>query len=220
MTRSLYRRESAEFDRGLAFFDAIYGFSLTLLIANIDVPSPRAWRSLSALLAHGVGIQLLGFLISFVVIVAFWYSNHDLVSQLTGLDSQVIMVNIVTTGLVIFIPFTTQGISDPETADLPLPTALYAVNLSLAIGSQMVMFELARRHGLVAAPDPPPVRRARLLDALMKPVVFLGSIPIAYLIGGNAAKWCWLAIAVVSPITGRISDRRMAQARRDHQADA
>lgn len=220
MKRSLYRRETAEFDRGLAFFDAIYGFSLTLLIANIDVPSPRAWRSLSALLAHGVGIQLLGFLISFVVIVAFWYNNHDLVARLIGLDSKVIMVNIVIAGLVIFIPFTTQGISDPATADLPLPTALYAVNLSLAILSQVVMFELARRHGLVAVPDPPPARRARLVDSLLKPVVFLGSIPVAYLVGGNAAKWCWLALAVVSPISGRISDRKIEQARRDRPVGA
>lgn len=216
MMRSLYRRDSAEFDRALAFFDAIYGFSLTLLVANIDIPPPRAWRSLAALLDHGLGTQLLGFLISFVVIVAFWYSNHQLVARLSGLNSGVVMVNVITAGLVIFIPFSTQGISDPATADLPLPNVLYAVNISLAILSQIAMFELAGRRALVTDPDPPAARRARLLDSLLKPTVFLGSIPVAYAASGNAAKWCWLVLAVAGPLTGRLSNNTLERATNGH----
>lgn len=48
-------------------------------------------------------------------------------------------------GLVIFIPFTTQGMSDPTTAELPLPTALYAVNMALEMLAQSAITVIARR---------------------------------------------------------------------------
>ena len=35
MTRAVYQRETSSFDRALGFFDAIYGFAVTLLVVNI-----------------------------------------------------------------------------------------------------------------------------------------------------------------------------------------
>jgi len=51
----------SEFDRGVSFFDAIYGFAITLLITAVDVPSAKAWHSVHALLRSGVGNQIVGF---------------------------------------------------------------------------------------------------------------------------------------------------------------
>lgn len=177
------------------------------------MPRPSAWQDLSTLLSDGVGSQLLGFLISFVVIAVFWRLNVQFLGQLTGMDSAVLSANIVTAGLVIFIPFTTQGISDSATADLPLPTALYAVNITLVILSQMTMLELARRHGLLAIDDPPAARSVAQVDALITPAVFLASIPVAYLVNAELAKYMWLLLAVIAPISGRLSDARIRQAR-------
>ncbi|MGV0835252.1 hypothetical protein [Mycolicibacterium thermoresistibile] len=33
-----FTRGTSEFDRALSFIDAIFGFSITLLIANLDMP--------------------------------------------------------------------------------------------------------------------------------------------------------------------------------------
>ncbi len=66
-----FKREGQEFGRGLGFFDAMYGFAITLLVANIVLPPASDWTSLSKLLAGGLGTQLVGFLISFVVIAMF-----------------------------------------------------------------------------------------------------------------------------------------------------
>ena len=162
---------------------------------------------------EGFGSQLLGFLISFVVIVVFWRNNVELVRRLSSMDSTVVTANIVTAGLIVFIPFTTQGISDPATTDLPLPTALYAVNISAAIISQIVMFELARRRGLIAEPEPPAANRAGLAAALVTPVVFLASIPVAYLVSADVAKYCWLSLIVIGPLVGRVTDERIRRAR-------
>jgi uncharacterized membrane protein len=202
-----------EFGRGLSFFDAIYGFAITLLIANLDPPPESAWTSLDALLSGGFGSQLLGFVISFVVIVVFWRNNVDLMRRLSSMDSATVTANVVTVGLIVFIPFTTQGISDPATSDLPLPTALYAVNISAAILTQIIMFELARRRGLVAEPESPTAVRMGIATALLTPVVFLASIPVAYLISADVAKYCWLSLVVIGPLAGRVANDRIRKAR-------
>lgn len=211
--RPAVRRETAEFDRGLGFFDAIYGFAITLLITNIDMPAPDEWSNIGTLLSGSFGTQLLGFVISFVVIAVFWKVNFDLIRQFTGMNGKVVIANVVTVGLVVLLPFTTQGISDPQIVELPLPTALYACNIALAILSQMVMFELGRRGGLLAVDDPPDALRAARIDALLKVVVFAISIPVAFLAGPDWARWVWAVLLVVSPISGRWSDRRIRAAR-------
>lgn len=71
MAPPVYQRETPSFARVLGFLNAIYAFAVTLLVVKLDATSPEAWRSIDALVAHGMGFQLLGFGISFVVIVAF-----------------------------------------------------------------------------------------------------------------------------------------------------
>lgn len=113
MTAPVYPRDTSSFARVLGFLDAIYAFAVTLLVVNIDVSSPEAWSSIEAFFTRGIGAQLLGFIISFLVIIAFWRRNHAMLANFSAMDSTTITWNIVVAGLIIFIPFTTQGISDP-----------------------------------------------------------------------------------------------------------
>ena len=201
-----YLRETSEFDRSLSFFDAVYAFSLTLLIANLDWPPPAAWQNISTLLADGLDDQLIAFVISLVVIVVFWRSNQSIVARLVKLDSATINLNILVATIVIFIPFTTQAVGDPETADLTLPTVLYAVNVTAAIIAQMVMYRVAVAHGLERVPISPRNRRVELLNASFKPLVFLLSIPVAFALGPTAGKLTWLLI-LLSPVIGSLTAR-------------
>jgi uncharacterized membrane protein len=205
--RMRYSRGTSEFDRSLGFFDAVFGFALTLLIANIDMPPASAWDDLGSVLTGGFGTQLLGFLISFVVIVAFWRTNQELVGRLRSFDSTAITWNIVLVGLVIFIPFTTQGISDPTVDDLPVTTVLYATNVAAAILAQTVMYRGAMQRGLGQVDVPDRVARAELIDALLKPAVFVLSIPVAVVYGGVAGKLTWLLLLIVGPVSGRLVQR-------------
>lgn len=212
-----FERDTPDFDRALAFFDAVYGFALTLLVTNIEVTGVDTWSSVSALLSAN-GTQFTSFLISFVVIVAFWRKNHELVARMSGLDASVVVANIVVIGLVVFIPFTTEAMGDPDLDHLALPTALYAANVAAATIASVVMFRLAQRHGLVAGDDPPAVIRAEMLDALAKPAVFLLSIPVTYagvaLWGTSAVgKASWLLLFVVGPVSGRLVQRTAESAR-------
>ena len=207
MTAPVYQRETSSFDRVLGFLDAIYGFAVTLLVINIDVTSPEAWSSIGAFFTQGIGSQLVGFLISFLVIVAFWRHNHATLANFTGLDSVTITWNIVVAGLIIFIPFTTQGMSDPHTGEMPLPTAVYAVNIALAVIAHSIMLQVAARRGRLIDPLNRQQLRARALDSLIAPIVFLLSIPVAYLTDGNTAKLCWLVLFIFGPLGARLIRR-------------
>jgi uncharacterized membrane protein len=206
-----YGRDSVEFSRAVAFFDAVYAFAVTLLVVNLDPPEASDWTSLSKLLGSGLEWQLLGFTISFIVIAVFWRVNHGLVAQFTGLDSATIVANLVATAFVVLIPFTTQGVSDYDTSSEPLATALYSVNISCAVLAQSAMYYVARAKGLIAHPIPARAEWVQLANTLTTPLVFLASIPIGYAYGANAARWTWALLFIIGPVSGRLSTRRIAQ---------
>jgi uncharacterized membrane protein len=204
-----YGRDTVEFGRAVAFFDAVYAFAVTLLVVNIDPPEASDWQSLDALLGSGLEWQLLGFAISFVVIAIFWRVNHRIIALFRAISPATIAANLVATAFVVLIPFSTQGISDVETADEPLAIAVYAVNISIAILAQSAMYYVARRDGIIAHPLPRRADAAQFLDTLTTPVVFLASIPIAYAYGANWARLTWATLLVLGPISGLIAARRV-----------
>lgn len=205
---TFFSSDSNEFGRGISFFDAIYGFSATLLIANLDAPPADAWKSLDALVESGIGSQLFGFALSFAVIVLFWRSNVSLQRSMTGLDGPTITMNLLAVALVMLIPFTTQGISDPASNDFALPTALYALNIALASLAQIAFGELGRLRGLVRQPLTGRARAVELTAAWLPPVVFGLSIPIAIAFGPASGQWTWLSLAFALPLLGRLSTAR------------
>lgn len=205
--RGVFRRSSAEFDRGISFYDAIYGFSATLLVANIDAPPPAAWHDIASLAATGVGGQLVGFALSFVVIVVFWRVNVRFVRRIAAMDAVTTTMNLVAAGLVILIPFTTQGMSDPSSVSYALPTVIYAVNIALASLAQLAMLEVAHARGLLTAPMTRRENAILLLDVLPTPVVFALSIPVTLALGGEAGKLSWLSLLVIGPLTGALARR-------------
>ncbi|HTY27871.1 MAG TPA: TMEM175 family protein, partial [Mycobacterium sp.] len=104
--RPVFARDTSEFDRALNFVDAIFGFSVTLLVTTLDVPPAAAWQNLSSLLGSGLGDQLVAFVISFAVVAGFWRGNHRLIGTFHALDAATVRVLIYLVALVVFIPFT------------------------------------------------------------------------------------------------------------------
>ncbi len=203
--RWTFDRETVEFGRALNLIDAIFGFSLTLLVTSLEVPPAAAWVSPSALLATGLGDQLMAFVISFVVVVGFWLANHQVIASFKALDGATVRVCIYLAGLVIFVPFTTKAISDPDPANLPLPTALYAANVAAIVLVTVALILVGRSRGLA---DPHPAVPGLITHSLMVAAVFLLSIPIAYRFGPDNAKWSWLSLVVLSPALEFVSKRR------------
>ena len=218
--RRVFEREGIEFGRGLSFFDAIFGFAITVLVVSIDPPPAKSWTSLSALLDSGLGNQLTCFAISFVVIAVFWRSNTQLLGRFRAMDSALIISNLVTVAFVVLLPFSTQGISDPELYGMPLPTALYAVNVALAILSQSVTAEIARARGLLIDDVPRSAWWAARIDVFAKIAVFLASVPVAFFFGSHWAQISWLSLIVIGQLTGRWSERVAQDADPDPESPA
>lgn len=213
---AIIHRETSEFDRGLSFFDAIYGFAVTLLIANVDLPEPREWRDLSSLAQSGLGQQLFGVVLSFVVICALWRVNVRLIKQMEGLNGPMMVANLAATGLVILVPFTTDVISDPQTSALALPTVLYAVNSAGVSLAQSVVYQLGRAAGLERRQTSARENRAGLLAAAVTPAVFVASVPVALTLGAGVAQLSWLALVVLLPLAGRFAERARRSQDRAH----
>lgn len=193
---------STVFGRDISYIDAVYGFAATLLISNVDAPPAEAWQSLNALIASGLATQAFGFVLSFTVIAVFWRLNVRLVNQLKGLDNPSMVLNLAAAGCVIFISFTTQGISDPHSANLPLPTVLYALNIALVSLLLTTMYQTARFRGLFKNPISRRQNFAEIVAALITPIVFLASIPIALVWGATPGRLCWMILILLSPLAG------------------
>ncbi|QTX04015.1 TMEM175 family protein [Agromyces archimandritae] len=208
-----YARDSLEYGRAVAFFDAAYAFALTLLVVNVEPPPASAWGSLPALLDAGLGGHLLGFAMSFLVVAVFWRLNHWLLSAMAGLTTLLIVVSFVALACVVLIPFTTQGLSDPATSGTPLAVALYAIDVSAAGIANSALYWCARAQGMLRVRLSPRIEILRLFDAVCAVGVFLASIGVAYIWGADAARWSWLTLiplAVLSSALRRREARRTA----------
>jgi uncharacterized membrane protein len=202
-------RGTTEFDRALGFFDATYAVALTLLVTTLDgYDVPGTWADPAALWA-AIGTQVVAFFIAFAVVAFYWRSNHGFVGRLHHLSGHLITVNIVLLAFIVLLPFSTDAMGQfPE----PLATAVFAGNVAVISSTEAVMSVLAWREGLMT--DPPSRRRMRLnlVPQLVPAAVFLGSIPVAYLVSSPAARLSWLALLVLNPMVGILANRRASQA--------
>ena len=203
--RWVFARDTVEFGRAVNLIDAIFGFALTLLVTTLEVPPAEAWQSLRTLLDSGLGDQLMGFAISFIVLVGMWVTNHQVLSSFRALDAATVRVCIYLVALVIFIPFTTKAVAAPDPSHLPLPTAVFAVNVAAIVLVTVALILVGRRRGLTDTPLPEP---NLIVHSLAVAAVFLLSIPIAYRFGPNAAQWSWLSLLIVRPAVGLLDKRR------------
>jgi uncharacterized membrane protein len=204
--RWTFGRDTVEFGRAINLIDAIFGFSLTLLVTTLEVPPAPAWTSLPALMGTGLGDQLFAFGISFLVVVGFWLTNHQVLSSFRALDGATVRVCIYMVGLVIFVPFTTKAMSAPDPAALPLPTALYAANLAAITLVTVALILVGRFRGLA---DAHPRETGIIAHSLMVAAVFGVSIPLAYRFGPDTARYSWLSLLVLSPAVDVLFRRRI-----------
>ncbi len=197
-----YEHEELEFARAITFFDAIFAFSVTLLITSVDDFSAEAWTSLPALWKAN-GSSLTAFAISFLVVASFWRSSHQQLSSFRALDRPVVTLNCVVMFAIVLIPFSTEALGKNKLAGLPLPVAVYAINIIAAYVLQIAVVVVADRRGLRGTPMTRRQLRAQLTVNAVLPIVFLVSIPIAYTAGPQWAEWTWATIPVLIPVANR-----------------
>jgi uncharacterized membrane protein len=185
-----YERESVEFNRVVAFTDGLFAIAMTLLVVDLAVPTLTDTDS-AGQLADKLSDEhatFISFAISFAVIGRYWLAHHSYFSALKGIDRGLIALNLVYLAFIAFMPFPTALLG--KYFENPLSVVIYAVNVGIVSGMEVVLFSYAHRHDLLERRIPRDVYRYGVLMSLA-PVLFFGiSIPVAFFSTGLAAC-CW-----------------------------
>jgi uncharacterized membrane protein len=188
--RRTYDRDSVEFARTLTFTDGLFAIAMTLLVVDLAVPVLHHDSSVHEL-ADQLGDdseKFVSFFISFAVIGRYWMAHHTYFSALARLDRALIGLNLVYLAFIAFLPFPTALLG--EYFENPLSVAIYAVNVAIISGMEVVLFGWAQNHDLLQKKLPRDVFRFGAAMSLAPVIFFLLSIPVAF-ISTTLAVCCW-----------------------------
>lgn len=197
-------------ERLIFFSDAVIAIALTLLALELPLPhgktNAEVWHSFLDLLPG----EYLNFVISFVVIAAFWTSHHGYFRKIHVVDTTLRRLNICWLLLIVLLPFATRVIS--EDGDFILGPVLYAIVIAAVALTMFSMALHAARADLLREQLPPHPLRPTLVGAGSAAAVFLLSIPVSFA-SPSWGKYFWLLTIVVSHIGARVSTRRPTRPR-------
>jgi len=202
-------RDTTEFDRLANFSDAIYAISLTLQVVSLEAPK-IAHSSSGRELWDALGdesSQILMFFISFVVIGSFWLAHHRFFRRLAAIDRSLLFVSLIYLAFISFLPFPSSLLGDQ--VDNGVAVALYALCIAAVAGLEVVLQWIAKSHELYLEPPTPASYRWNLIASTTPVIIFLVSIPVAF-VSPQLAILIWLLNLPIGMIVGR---RMPAEAR-------
>jgi uncharacterized membrane protein len=190
-------------DRIVFFSDAVFAIAITLLAIDVRLPDLPANQTNESLIValQGIAPKIYAFVLSFGVIAAFWLAHYRTFRVVVRVDSRLIQLNLLLLFCIAALPFPTSVLA--RQGDLAVADILYA-GLGIAIG---LVSALLWRHAVTAhllAPSvTPEVARYVGRRALVAPVMFAISIPIAFV----DPTLAWVAWVAIFPIQALISRR-------------
>jgi uncharacterized membrane protein len=190
----VYERDSAEFNRVLAFSDGLYAIAMTLLVVGIGIPTlqdPRDEGELLSALGDLVP-ELISFALSFAVIGRYWVAHHQFFSRLRAVDGGLIAINLVYLGFVAFLPFPTGLLGNYF--ENPISTSLYALTVAAVSGLEVSLFARAYGAGLLRRSISRDVYRWGARVAFSPVVFFVLSVPVAFVSTVAAVAVWFLAV--------------------------
>ena len=197
-----YDRESAEFGRVLAFSDGLFAIAMTLLIVAVTVPHISHDDNIHELAdaLNDLTPAFISFFISFAVIGRYWLAHHQFISLLGAMDQGFIALNLLYLAFIAFLPFPTALLG--EYFSNPLSIVMYAVNVGIVSGLEVVLFRHAYRHDLLQRQPTPEVYRFGVIASLSPVFFFAISIPIAF-VSTTLAVAVWFLTAPLGAMLGR-----------------
>ena len=191
---TLPRADSIALDRLVFFSDGVIAIAITLLALDLRIPDTHGIsnRALTAMLAELLP-RYIAFAISFVVIGAYWRAHHRMFRFIHRFDSTLLVRNMVFLFFVVQLPFLTSLLGTH--GDLSVAVALYGAGMACMGLSSVRIWKHAVADRLVSGVTPLQIRYVAR-RALVVPIVFLLSIPIAIL-RPQIAAFSWFAIIPV-----------------------
>jgi uncharacterized membrane protein len=197
-------QERADLGRIVAFTDGVMAVAITLLVLNIDVPNVANDELGQALvdLVPSLGAYVL----SFALIGRYWVVHHGFFETLIRFDGRLMALNLVFLALIALMPFATDLMDRYN--EQSLAAAVFGATIGLAALVNWLMHEHTVRAGLVSADLVDEGSVFASPTALGFAVVFLASVPLAF-ISPHIAQALWVSTIVLRyplrRLTGRTS---------------
>jgi len=198
-------------DRLLALSDGVVAIAITLLVLQLNVPDvtkltdPASASELATQLGKGTD-SLISYVISFYVIAQFWLVHHRVFRRITGQQEGLAWWNFAFLFTITIMPFTSDLLG--KFSANPLAIDIFAANLLLATMATQLTVIYGSRKDLVTPETAQQTRAARYRVA-GSVLVIAASIVLAW-VNPDAAKYCWLLLAVTPGLAERLSGRHAA----------
>jgi uncharacterized membrane protein len=174
------------------FSDAIFAVAMTLLVFTFPLAglpqnlTPEAVQNLIT----GLSGQFETFIISFLVVGAFWIAHHRVFDKIKRYDQALVWLNFVFLLFIVFVPFPTAVLVSAQSSWLPV--AFYASNIACA-GFVLTLVWVYASYNFRLIDASTPIREVRLstLQGVVVPSVFLLSILVAFY-SPRLAEYFWL----------------------------
>jgi len=204
-----------EFDRVAFFSDAVFAIAMTLLVVGIGIPHVPAAHVERAL--SDKDAQIFSFFLSFFVIGLFWLSHHRFFATLARVDRRFMQLNLLFLATIAFMPFPTGLVG--SYGDRPTAVVLYATTLATASFLEALLVWRAQVVRLMRRQMSRGVFRWTIVAALAPVVVFVISVPVAYLVTPAWALYTWILIFPIELLIDRMlkpdgADRELHPRRR------
>ena len=178
------------------FSDGVIAISITLTVLSIQVPHGLPNSRVGSAILHLIP-DVSTYLLSFVVIGAFWMSHHFALDRIERVDRRIMLLNLGFPAAISLVPLVTSLLSQYSVS---VSVMTYASVMTMAALSELAIWLHAEHHGLLTETVTDQERaesRSRLLTATG---IFAASIPVA-LLSILAAQLMWLLILFRVPLT-------------------
>ena len=187
--------DSRAIDRIVFFSDAVIAIAITLLAFGLHVPDISGATDASFLDALGAQLpSYSAFCLSFVVIGIYWMSHNRAFRFIVRWDYGLLAVNLLFLFFVVQLPFLTTILG--AYGNLPSAAGVYAIGLAAIGFSTCILWSYAVRRQLVSDTVTPALARHLLLRWFVVPVIFLVSVPLAF-VAPVLAQATWLLVLVI-----------------------
>jgi len=188
-------------ERTVFFSDAVFAIAMTLLVLELIIPEGLDQEHLGEALAAAVP-EFVAYAISFTVLGIAWLSHHRKLTVIRRYDAQLQALNLLLLFFIAVLPMPTSFLSNYGGEISPWPAVLYALVIAAVFLVLDLIWWHAWRAKLIEPVVDEPMYRYLLWAMLPVPVVFLLSIPVAF-INADAAMYVWILVIPALLLTRR-----------------
>jgi uncharacterized membrane protein len=190
-------------ERVVFFSDAVFAIAITLLALDLRLPELPPGQTDASLLdtLSRMWPSVYAFVLSFVVIAAFWLGHYRTFRHIIDIDGRLIAINFGLLFCIVLLPFPTSVLA--AEGDLSSAAVLYAgFGVATGIASTVLWVYPARIAHLMGPEVTPAIARGVTIRAAITPAVFAASIPVALVMPAGA--WVlWFLAPVLQAVVSR-----------------